>query len=185
MTSSTAALAFIMASTTLQVSSSAFGHGSSIPVQFTAEGDDIAPPLTWSPPPPGAKTMAILVEDPDAPNPDAPTRTFVHWIVTGIPAVVTSIDGRLPDGAVEGTNDGGQQAWMGPNPPIGRHRYFFRVFALDIELHGPGMTKPELLAAMKGHVLAQGELIGTYENAPDFRSELRGMPRTHPRGQHR
>jgi hypothetical protein len=103
----------------------------------------------------------------------------VHWIVTGIPAVVTSIDGSLPDGAVFGTNDAGERGWTGPNPPIGRHRYFFRVFALDIDLHSPGMTKPELLAAIKGHVLAQGELIGTYERAPDFRSEMHGAPRTH------
>jgi Raf kinase inhibitor-like YbhB/YbcL family protein len=168
----------------LQVSSSAFGNGSSIPVQFTAEGDDVAPPLSWSPPPPGTKSIAILVEDPDAPNPDAPTHTFVHWIVTGIPAVINSLDGALPDGAVAGTNDGGERGWMGPNPPIGRHRYCFRVFALDIDLHGHGMTKSELLAAMKGHVLAQGELIGTYERAPDFRSELRGTPRTQ-RGYHR
>jgi hypothetical protein len=174
-----------MASTNLlQVSSSAFGHGSSIPVQFTAEGDDIAPPLTWSPPPPGTKSVAILVEDPDAPNPDAPTRTFVHWIVTGIPAVVTTLDGGLPDGASVGTNDAGERGWTGPNPPIGRHRYFFRVFALDIDLDSPGMTKPELLSAIKGHVLAQGELIGTYERAPDFRSEMHGRPR-HDRGYHR
>jgi hypothetical protein len=185
MTSSTAALGFGMASTNLlQVSSSAFGHGSSIPVQFTAEGDDIAPPLTWSPPPPGTKSVAILVEDPDAPNPDAPTRTFVHWIVTGIPAVVTTLDGGLPDGASVGTNDAGERGWTGPNPPIGRHRYFFRVFALDIDLDSPGMTKPELLSAIKGHVLAQGELIGTYERAPDFRSEMHGRPR-HDRGYHR
>lgn len=168
-----------MASTNLQVSSSAFGHGSSIPVQFTAEGDDVTPPLAWSPPPPGTKSIAVLVEDPDAPNPDAPTRTFVHWIVTGIPAVLTSIDGALPDGASAGTNDAGERGWSGPNPPIGRHRYFFRVFALDIELEAPGITKPELLAAIRGHVLAQGELIGTYERAPDFRSELHGAPRTH------
>ena len=168
-----------MASTNLQVTSSAFGHGSTIPVQFTAEGDDIPPPLAWSPPPPGTRSIAILVEDPDAPNPDAPQRTFVHWIVTGIPAVVTSINGDLPAGAVAGTNDVGERAWTGPNPPIGRHRYFFRVFALDIELDGQGMTKPELLAAIKGHVLAQGELIGTYERAADLRSEKHGVVRTH------
>lgn len=164
---------------TLQVMSSAFGHGSWIPVQFTAEGSDVAPPLAWSPPPPGTKSIALLVEDPDAPNPDAPERTFVHWIVTGIPAVVTSLDGELPEGAVAGTNDAGERAYMGPNPPIGRHRYFFRVFALDIELREPGMTKQDLLAAIKGHVLAHGELIGTYERAPDFHSMVHGVPRTH------
>ena len=169
-----------MASTTLTVTSPAFRHGATIPVQFTAEGDDIPPPLAWSPPPPGTRSVAILVEDPDAPNPDAPQRTFVHWIVTSIPAVVTSLTGGgLPTGAVAGTNDLGERAWAGPNPPIGRHRYFFRVFALDVELDGQGMTKPELLAAIEGHVLAQGELIGTYERAVDFRSEVRPRPRSH------
>lgn len=163
---------------TLQVTSAAFGHGNAIPVRFTAEGSDIAPPLQWSPPPPGTKSIAILVEDPDAPNPDAPQRTFVHWVVTGVPAAVTSIDGELPEGAVAGTNDAGERAYMGPNPPIGRHRYFFRVFALDIELRSPGITKQELISAIQGHVLARGELIGTYERAPDFRSELHGVPRT-------
>jgi Raf kinase inhibitor-like YbhB/YbcL family protein len=173
-----------MASTNLQVTSPAFGHGATIPVQFTAEGDDVPPPLSWSPPPPGTCTVALLVEDPDAPNPDAPQRTFVHWIVTGIPAVVTSIDGSLPTGAVAGTNDMGERAWAGPNPPIGRHRYFFRVFALDIDLDGPGINKSELMSAIKGHVLAQGELIGTYERAADFRAEQHGPERTQ-RGFHR
>jgi Raf kinase inhibitor-like YbhB/YbcL family protein len=184
MTASPPALAFTMASTNLTVTSSAFAHGATIPVQFTAEGDDIPPPLAWSPPPPGTRTVAILVEDPDAPNPDAPQRTFVHWIVTGIPAAVTSFDGALPTGAVAGTNDMGERAWTGPNPPIGRHRYFFRVFALDIDLDGPGLSKSELMSAIKGHVLAQGELIGTYVRAADFRAERQGEPRTQ-RGYHR
>lgn len=176
MPSTNAALASVMAST-LEVTSSAFRHGASIPVQFTAEGSDIAPPLAWSPPPPGTKSIALVVEDPDAPNPDAPERTYVHWVVTGIPAVLSSIGGELPEGAVAGTNDAGERAYAGPNPPIGRHRYFFHVFALDIELRSPGITKLELIAAMKGHILAHGELIGTYERAPDFRSELHGAPR--------
>jgi Raf kinase inhibitor-like YbhB/YbcL family protein len=184
MTAPTAALPSSMTSNELQVSSTAFKQGSSIPVQFTAEGDDIAPPLAWSPPPPGTHSIAILVEDPDAPNPDAPERTFVHWLVTGIPAAVTSLDGALPSGAVAGTNDAGERAWTGPNPPIGRHRYFFHVFALDIDLRAPGITKIELITTMRGHVLAHGELIGTYERAPDFRSELHGVPRTQ-RGFHR
>jgi Raf kinase inhibitor-like YbhB/YbcL family protein len=171
-----------MASKNLQVSSSAFANGATIPVEFTAEGDDTPPPLSWSPPPPGTRSVALLVEDPDAPNPDAPQRTFVHWIVTGIPAVVTSIDSNLPTGAVAGTNDMGERAWAGPNPPIGRHRYFFRVFALDIDLDDAGLNKSELMSAIKGHVLAQGELIGTYERAVDFRSEAHA-PHTH--GYHR
>jgi Raf kinase inhibitor-like YbhB/YbcL family protein len=151
----------------LQVSSSAFSANSTIPIQHTGEGQDIAPPLAWTAPPPGTESIAILVEDPDAPNPAAPQRTWVHWIVTGIPANVTSLPGGdwLPGNAAVGTNDWGERVWMGPMPPIGRHRYFFKVFALDIALAAPGITKLELLAAMKGHIVAQGELVGTYEKA--------------------
>ena len=151
----------------LRVESSAFGMNGSIPAQFTSDGDDIAPPLAWSAPPAGTKSIAIIADDPDAPNPDAPQRTWVHWVVTGIPATTTSLRGgnSLPDGAVMGTNDFGDRGYGGPNPPIGRHRYFFKVYALDIALAAPGITKLELLAAMKGHILAQGELIGTYAKA--------------------
>jgi Raf kinase inhibitor-like YbhB/YbcL family protein len=164
---------------TLRVESSAFGMNGSIPMEYTAEGADVAPPLSWSAPPPGTKAIAILVEDPDAPNPDAPTRTWVHWIVTGIPASVTEIDGEaLPGAAAVGTNDWGNAAWGGPNPPVGRQRYFFKLFALDIALRSPGMTKPELLAAIKGHILAQGELIGTYEKQREKRSAEKAAERT-------
>lgn len=166
---------------TLEVESSAFGMRRSIPVQFTAEGDDIAPPLSWSTPPEGTKSIAVIVDDPDAPNPDAPQRTWVHWVVTGIPPTTTELRGgnSLPDGAVMGTNDWGNSVWGGPNPPIGRHRYFFKVYALDIPLAAPGITKRELLAAMKGHILAQGELIGTYEKSHEPRGASRGAERTH------
>jgi Raf kinase inhibitor-like YbhB/YbcL family protein len=152
---------------TLRVESSAFGMNGSIPVQFTSDGDDIAPPLSWGTPPPHTKSIAVLVEDPDAPNPAAPERTWVHWIVTGIPATTTALRGgnSLPEGATMGTNDWGRRAWMGPKPPIGRHRYFFKVYALDIALDAPGISKLELIAAIKGHIVAQGELIGTYEHA--------------------
>lgn len=148
----------------LHVQSSAFGMNGSIPAKYTADGEDIAPPLTWSTPPPTAKSIAIIVDDPDAPDPAAPQRTWVHWVVTGIPATTTSLPGgsALPHGAVMGTNDSRQRAWGGPSPPIGRHRYFFKVYALDIQLAAPGITKLELLAAMKGHIVAQGELVGTY-----------------------
>jgi hypothetical protein len=149
----------------LHVESPAFHMNGSIPPQFTADGDDIAPPLAWSAPPPTTKSIALLVEDPDAPDPAAPQRTWVHWVVTGIPASATELrsDDELPAGAVAGTNDWHRRGWGGPNPPIGRHRYFFKLFALDIPLAAPGMTKQELLSAMKGHVVAQGELVGTYE----------------------
>lgn len=106
-----------------------------------------------------------MVEDPDAPDPAAPTRTFAHWIVTGLPPTTTSLAGGddLPDGAVAGANGWGKRRWMGPNPPVGRHRYFFKIYALDVALASPGIKRLDLLSAIKGHILAQGELIGTYE----------------------
>jgi Raf kinase inhibitor-like YbhB/YbcL family protein len=144
---------------TLIVSSPAFGMNDVIPIEFTADGDNVAPPLAWTPPPPGTKSIAILVEDPDAPS-----KIWVHWIAVNIPPEVTEIPagGQLPDGAVHGTNDFGEEGWGGPNPPSGLHRYFFRVFALDNRPHKPGMTKPDLMSAIKGHILARGEMIGTY-----------------------
>ena len=149
---------------TLQVSSSAFGANGPIPSEFTADGADISPPLQWSPPPAGTRSIALIVDDPDAPDPDAPQRTWVHWVVTGLPPRTTSLPagGPLPQGAAQGANDWGRRAWGGPNPPIGRHRYFFKIYALDLELFAPGTSKAELVSAMKGHILAQGELIGTY-----------------------
>jgi Raf kinase inhibitor-like YbhB/YbcL family protein len=145
---------------TLQVSSSAFGTNGSIPIEHTHDGADVAPPLAWSAVPPETRSIAILVEDPDAPS-----RIFVHDIIIGIPPTVNELEGgdTLPDGAVHGTNDYGEQRWRGPNPPNGRHRYFFRVYALDNVPSKAGMTKPDLMSAIKGHVLAQGELIGTYD----------------------
>jgi Raf kinase inhibitor-like YbhB/YbcL family protein len=166
---------------TLRVESPAFGMNAAIPQQFTSDGDDIAPPLAWSNPPAGTKGIAIIVEDPDAPNPAAPTTTFTHWIVTGIRPTTTSLPGgRLPEGAVLGTNDWGNRAWQGPKPPIGRHRYFFKVFALDVALDAPGITREELLGTMKGHILAQGELIGTYEKPHERRSAAKGGERRPP-----
>lgn len=164
----------------LRVESSAFGMNGSIPIQHTADGDDIAPPLSWSAPPARTKSIAIIVDDPDAPDPAAPERTWVHWVVTGIPPTTTSLraGGLLPEGAVNGTNDWGKRAWSGPNPPVGRHRYFFKVYALDIAIHAPGISKLELLAAMKGHILEQGELIGTYEKPRERRSAEHGGERT-------
>lgn len=171
---------------TLRVESPDFAMNGSIPQQFTSDGDDVAPPLSWSDPPEGTKGFAILVEDPDAPNPEAPTTTFTHWIVTGIPATARSLPGgdRLPDGAVAGTNDVGNRGWNGPNPPVGRHRYFFKVYALDVELDAPGIRRLELLGTLKGHVLAEGELIGTYEKAHERRSAAKGGERRPPSHRH-
>lgn len=146
----------------LRVTSDAFGANGSIPIEHTPLGADVAPPLAWGEVPPGTRSVAILVEDPDAPR-----RIFVHWIVVGIPPGVTGLPagGVLPEGAAHGINDYGNAGWNGPNPPSGRHRYFFRVFALDINLEKSGLTKTDLMAAMKGHVLAQGELIGTFDKS--------------------
>jgi Raf kinase inhibitor-like YbhB/YbcL family protein len=142
----------------LPVRSPAFGANGSIPIQFTADGADIPPPIVWGPVPDGTKSIAVLVEDPDAPD-----RIFVHYVVVGIPPTTNAIDGELPDGAVIGKNSYGNERWNGPNPPNGRHRYFFRVFALDNAPSKPGMTKEDLMSAIKGHTLAQGELVGTYD----------------------
>lgn len=157
----------------LRVESSDIGMNGSIPIQYTADGADIPPPLSWSAGPEGTEGYAILVEDPDVPSPDAPTTTLAHWIVTGIPANVRSLPagGILPDRAVHGTNDFGNRGWNGPDPEVGRHRYFFKVFALDVILDAPGITRKELLGTMRGHILAWGQLIGTYEKPREYRSE--------------
>ena len=151
------------------VSSSAFRENGSIPVQFTCDGDDIAPALSWSGAPPETKSFALIVDDPDAPDPAAPKQIFVHWVLYNMPASVTSMpEGatakHLPTGTREGKNDWSRTGYGGPCPPIGRHRYFFRVYALDGEL--PDLrtpTRAQLDAAMKGHILAEAVLMGSYQ----------------------
>ncbi len=149
----------------LTVTSPAFAPGGEIPIDHTCEGPNVAPALAWSGAPPQTKSFAIVVDDPDAPDPAAPKMTWVHWVVLDLPATTTSLarEAALPPGAAAGTNDFGKQEWGGPCPPIGRHRYFFKVYALDTAIGKPGITKADLLAAMKGHVVAEGELIGTYQ----------------------
>ena len=145
--------------TTLVVRSPVFGANGSIPMEFTADGDNVPPPLSWDGVPADAKSLALVCEDPDAPS-----RVFTHWVVVGIPPDVKTLDPSAPPAGIEhGKNDHGSLGWIGPNPPHGRHRYVFKLFALDITLDKEGMSKKELFAAMKGHVLARGELIGTYE----------------------
>jgi Raf kinase inhibitor-like YbhB/YbcL family protein len=153
---------------TLTLSSPCFSHGGEIPRRCTGDGPDESPPLAWSGAPDGTKSFALIVDDPDAPDPAAPRRTWVHWVVCDLPASATSlpegVSGRaMPPGATEGKNDSGGIGYEGPYPPIGSHRYFFRLYALDT-LVGlrPGHTKPELLRAIDGHVLASAELMGTY-----------------------
>jgi Raf kinase inhibitor-like YbhB/YbcL family protein len=155
---------------TLTLTSSAFTAGGSIPAQYTCDGPDIAPALSWTGAPSGVQSFALIVDDPDAPDPKAPKMTYVHWVVYNIPATATSLPERatketLPPGTMEGKNDWKRVGYGGPCPPIGRHRYFFKLYALDTKLSGLNEpTKAELESAMKGHVLAQTELMGTYEH---------------------
>jgi hypothetical protein len=153
----------------LTLSSPAFKQLGGIPKSHTCDGEDASPPLAWSGVPPGTKSLALVVDDPDAPDPAAPKVVWVHWVLYDLPASATSLAERLtaahlPPGAREGLNDWKQPGWRGPCPPIGRHRYFHKLYALDIvlpDLHRP--TRAALEKAMEGHVLAQAELVGTYQ----------------------
>jgi Raf kinase inhibitor-like YbhB/YbcL family protein len=154
----------------MRLSSSAFRAGSAIPARHTCDGEDASPPLAWSDPPAGTKSFALVVDDPDAPDPKAPRTVWVHWVVYDLPADARGLrEGvrgaeDLPRGARVGKNDWGKAAWGGPCPPVGRHRYFFELYALDVALGDRGAPgKRELEAAMQGHVLARAELVGTYE----------------------
>ena len=155
----------------LNVTSTAFAQNGSIPPRYTCEGDDTSPPLSWSGAPSGTRSFALIVDDPDAPDPAKPQRVYVHWVVYNIPATVTSLPENaskkgLPAGAVQGKNDWGKTQYGGPCPPIGRHRYYFKLYALDSELTGlSSPTKADLLKAIQGHVIANGELIGTYQKS--------------------
>jgi Raf kinase inhibitor-like YbhB/YbcL family protein len=146
----------------LEVSSAAFKGDATIPAEYTCEGDDISPPLAWSAVPDGTRSIAILVEDPDAPK-----HTFTHWLVTDLPPTTTTLprDARLPAGASAATNDLGDAGYGGPcPPPRSRHHYHFHVYALDTMI-GPVENKAELAAKMRGHLLDEGELVATYERS--------------------
>jgi len=151
------------------ISSPAFSPNGAIPAKYTCEGADISPPLEWSGAPDGTRSFALIVDDPDAPDPAKPQRVYVHWVVYNIPAGTTKLAENaakkgLPAGAVQGTNDWDKQMYGGPCPPIGRHRYFFKVYSLDMQLAGlKNPTKAQLERAMQGHVLDNTQLIGTYE----------------------
>ena len=152
-----------------EITSSAFTHNGRIPARYTCEGDDVSPPLAWRGEPQGAKSLVLIVDDPDAPDPAAPRMTWVHWIVYNLPpgsgGLAEAVAGdALPGGARSGRNNFNRTRYGGPCPPIGRHRYFHKIYALDTVL--PDMNDPakdEVVAAMEGHVLAQAELIGTYQ----------------------
>ena len=153
----------------MALTSSAFGHNSEIPTRYTCEGDDISPALSWTDVPAGAKSLVLIVDDPDAPDPAAPKMTWVHWVLYNVPASARNLPEAvavrdLPTGTKEGLNAWRRTGYGGPCPPIGRHRYLHKLYALDVTLPDMGgPTKADLEKAMRGHVLAQAELIGTYQ----------------------
>ena len=152
----------------MTLTSPAFADGAEIPRRFTCEGEDVSPPLEWQGVPDGTRSLALIVDDPDAPDPKAPKMVYVHWVIFNIPPAATGLaegasGGRLPSGSREGLNDWKRPGYGGPCPPIGRHRYFHKLYALDVALpDAPAATKAIVEQAMRGHVLAQAELMGTY-----------------------
>jgi Raf kinase inhibitor-like YbhB/YbcL family protein len=148
----------------ISLTSSAFQPGQDIPADYTCKGRDISPALSWGEPPAGTQSLALIMDDPDA-----PMGTWVHWVIFNIPAASRGLaegvpsGGKLADGSLQGNNSSRNQGYNGPCPPSGTHRYFFKLYALDAALElNPGATKEQLLAAMQGHILAQGELMGTF-----------------------
>ena len=154
---------------TLILTSTAFSHYQEIPRLYTCDGSDQSPPLNWSGVPGGCNSMALIVYDPDAPDPAAPKMTWVHWVLYNLPPDTTGLEAGiggpdLPTGTLEGENDWHRTGYGGPCPPIGRHRYFFTLHALDTML--PDLDRPsksELEKAMQGHILAEAQLMGTYQ----------------------
>jgi Raf kinase inhibitor-like YbhB/YbcL family protein len=157
--------------------SPAFSDGGQIPIEYTCEGQDLVPPLSWTGIPKGTRTLALVIEDPDVPDPAAPKRTWVHWVVFGIPPGTDGISQGFaeqgpPPGAKQGLNDWKREAYGGPCPPIGRHRYFHTLYALDAELESLDKpTKSELETAMQGHILAKAVLMATYEKTKPGKSK--------------
>ena len=153
----------------LIIRSTAFDDGGVIPLKYTCEGDDIAPPLEWEGIPENTRSLVLIVDDPDAPDPAAPRMIWVHWVVYNLPADVNGIpEGAtaemLPGGTQQGLNDWNKPAYGGPCPPIGRHRYFHKLYALDTMLEVmQSATKAEVEAAMQEHVIAEAVLVGTYK----------------------
>lgn len=153
----------------MRLTSPAFAHQGAIPAQHTCDGADTSPALDWSDLPPGTKSLALIVDDPDAPDPAAPRMTWVHWVLYNLPPTSSGLpeavkDSALPPGTKQGQSDFKRTRYGGPCPPVGRHRYFHKLYALDVIL--PDLKEPskaQLEEAMKGHVLAQAELIGTYQ----------------------
>lgn len=151
----------------LKIESVAFASGGEIPTRYTGEGEDVSPPLSWSGVPSKTKSLALIVDDPDAPDPAAPKMVWVHWVLYDIPPSTKGLpDGvkKLPPETREGLNDWNRTGYGGPNPPIGRHRYFHKLYALDAILNLPETPrKADLEKAMRGHILAEATLMGTYQ----------------------
>jgi Raf kinase inhibitor-like YbhB/YbcL family protein len=150
----------------LLLSSTAFADGAEMPPAYTCDGRDISPPLAWSGVPAGAKSLTLIVDDPDAPDPRAPRMTWVHWVVYNLPPSLSGLPeaAAIPPGATAGRNDFGNARYGGPCPPIGKHRYFFKLYALDATLPEMGhATKAQVEQAMARHVLAEAELLGSYQ----------------------
>ncbi|GAB4263674.1 MAG: YbhB/YbcL family Raf kinase inhibitor-like protein [Deferrisomatales bacterium] len=149
--------------------STAFPPGGEIPSRYTCDGEDLSPPLSWSGVPEGAKSLALIVDDPDAPDPAAPRMTWVHWVLYNLPPSAGGLPegvGRLPEGTREGLNDWKRTGYGGPCPPIGRHRYVHKLYALSEVLPDLGApTKAQLERAMEGKVLERAELVGTYQRS--------------------
>ncbi|MGR9116286.1 MAG: YbhB/YbcL family Raf kinase inhibitor-like protein [Gammaproteobacteria bacterium] len=154
---------------TLTLQSPDFIHQGEIPKRFTCDGEDISPALSWSGIPQNTQSLVLIIDDPDAPDPAAPKMTWVHWVLYNIPPTLKEIPqsvapSALPTGILQGNNDWKRTGYGGPCPPIGRHRYFHKLYALDTEL--PDLNKPDkakLEKAMQGHIIEQAELVGTYQ----------------------
>jgi Raf kinase inhibitor-like YbhB/YbcL family protein len=147
-----------------EIRSPAFSDGGKIPRQYTCEGADTSPPLEWSGVPDGTQSLALIVDDPDAPDPAKPQRVYVHWVVYNIaPSSKGFSENDSAGGAHVGNNDWGKKEYGGPCPPIGRHRYFFKLYALDTTLELKSPSKKELESAMEGHILGNAVIMGTYK----------------------
>ena len=153
----------------LSLTSRVFSHHGAIPKRYTCDGEDLSPPLTWAGIPTGARSLVLIVDDPDAPDPAAPKMTYVHWVLYNLPPDTQALPegvspADLPPGTGQGRNDWQRTGYGGPCPPVGRHRYFFKLYALDTVLPELGTpTKAQVEQAMAHHVLEQAELVGTYQ----------------------
>ncbi|HET9449514.1 MAG TPA: YbhB/YbcL family Raf kinase inhibitor-like protein [Aggregicoccus sp.] len=155
----------------LQLNSPDFEDGGALPRRLTCEGDDLSPALSWEGAPKGTRSFALVVDDPDAPDPAHPRTRWVHWVLYNLPPSAHALpagvaSAQLPAGTREGLNDWKRTGYGGPCPPIGRHRYFHTLYALDCELPAAGLgtpTRAQLEAAMEGHVLGRAQRIGTYQ----------------------